>query len=274
MRRHRRFPLTSVIIVLLLIASVVYLSYLDVDAPRRSLSQVGDAVSTLARGLGLIGQTSDADSILSFSGWTPQVAEDAMPLLVNADHPLPDTYQPANLVRMLDHCDTSIVLIKEDDMQGDQTAVAALMEMLTAAVSQGLTNWQVSDGYRSTAYQQQVWDNAVEKYIAGGLTVEQAQSATAKSVARPGCSEHHTGLAFDITVPGESFPLTEQSRWLAANCWQYGFIIRYTEDNVAVTGINPEPWHIRYVGPSHAKLMRENGWALEEYTAQVEDATV
>ena len=86
-----------------------------------------------------------------------------------------------------------------------------------------------------------------------------------------GCSEHHTGLAFDMTVPGTSaFVGTKQCTWLHANCWDYGFIIRYTDDKQDITGFMGEEWHIRYVGKEHSLNMKDSGLCLEEYLQYVQ----
>lgn len=280
-RRDRRFPVKSAIVVFLLLGVVLYLSYMDVDVPARAISQVGQAVTQLGSTLGLIGseqlpqgdsggQQQPMQSFIFAPGHEPTQAPEPvqMPLLVNGDNPLPERYSPTDLVLMRAYCDESVVYIKGSEIEGDRTAVDALMAMFRAAIADGLGDWQISAGYRSVSYQQTVWDNQVYKYRQDGLSREKAETATAKYVAKPGCSEHHTGLAFDVTVPGESFPLTKQSKWLAENCWDYGFIIRYTEEKVDLTGINAEPWHVRYVGQPHAQIMRDNNWCLEEYIAQ------
>lgn len=286
MKRNRRFPLTSVLVALLLAAAVIYLSYLDVDVPRRALSQVRSAAAQL--GDSLLGIVRAEGGGLTFSVPQQPVEEPAqggilftteeatsapvqaaaMPLLVNEANPVPEGYAPTGLVRMRDYCDSSVVYIKGSDIEGEREAVDALMQMLRAAIAQGVGNWQISAGYRSVTYQQTLWDNQVYEYRQQGLSGAKAREATAKYVAVPGASEHHTGLAFDVTVPGESFPLTEQSRWLTENCWDYGFIIRYTEEKQPITGINAEPWHIRYVGQPHAVMMRDGNLCLEEYLGQ------
>lgn len=190
---------------------------------------------------------------------------DGLPLLVNRDSPLPDDYQPQQLVNMRDYCDSSIVSIKGSEIEGEQIAVDALLAMLTQAQSEGLTSWQISAGYRSVAYQQKLFDDKVYSYRQQGMTGAQARSAARKLVADPGCSEHHTGLAFDITVPGTSFGGTKQAKWLEEHCWEWGFILRYPADKTAITGITNEPWHFRYVGVDAAMEMRETGECLEEY---------
>lgn len=196
---------------------------------------------------------------------TEAPAADGLPLLVNRDSPLPDDYQPQQLVNMRDYCDSSIVSIKGSEIEGEQIAVDALLAMLMQAQSEGLTSWQISAGYRSVAYQQKLFDDKVYSYRQQGMTGAQARSAARKLVADPGCSEHHTGLAFDITVPGTSFGGTKQAKWLEEHCWEWGFILRYPADKTAITGITNEPWHFRYVGVDASMEMRETGECLEEY---------
>lgn len=197
------------------------------------------------------------------------VRSDGMPLLVNRDTPMPDGYQPQELVDMSTYCDSSIVKIKYTGTQAERVAVDALMTMLKAAHAQGVAVWQVSAAYRSEAYQQQLFDEQVQDYMdSNGLSYDDAVSATRLTVMEPGYSEHHTGLAFDITVPGVAFKGTEQADWLAENCWQYGFVIRYASDKEDITGILAEPWHIRYVGAEHSIPMQQQNLCLEEYIAK------
>ena len=136
------------------------------------------------------------------------------------------------------------------------------------AEADGVTGWQISAGYRSYDYQQQLFDEQVAEYRAEGFTQEKAVSATRNTVADPGASEHHTGLAFDITVAGTIFKGTEQQIWLHEHCWDYGFIVRYQEDKEKITGFLAECWHIRYVGLPHSTEMRDRNLCLEEYLGE------
>lgn len=166
---------------------------------------------------------------------------------------------------MREYCDPGVVKIKGSGIEGERVAVDALMEMLRAARADGVDNWQVSAGWRSIGYQQQLLDNKAAEYRANGFSSSKARSAALKTVAEPGTSEHHTGLAFDITVPGVSFKGTRQSDWISEHCWDFGFILRYAEDKEAVTGFVAEAWHFRYVGIEHALIMRDENLCLEEY---------
>ena len=204
-------------------------------------------------------------------GSEPWVRADGLPLLVNADHHLPASYQTSELVLMRTYCDTKIVTIKGSEIEGERVAVDALMTMLRAAHADGLTVWQISAGHRSISYQESLFNDYVYRYRQDGMTKSEAIAKTRQTVADPGASEHHTGLAFDVTVPGEQFSNTRQSLWLAQHCWEYGFIIRYPIDKVNITGISYEPWHIRYVGVEHSIRMRDEGLCLEEYIAKYGD---
>ena len=196
-----------------------------------------------------------------------QVLGGSLPLLVNRQYPIDDGFAPADLVNMSDYCDSSLVKIKYKDTMGVREAVDMLMEMLQAAKDDGVTNWQVSAAYRSIKDQQSIFDAKVQDYMdKNGLSRAKAVSATRKTVADPGTSEHHTGLAFDITVPNtSSFISTEQCKWLHRHCWDYGFVVRYQKDKEDITGFLAEAWHIRYVGKEHSAVMRDRNLCLEEY---------
>ena len=202
---------------------------------------------------------------------TPGLTESGMPILVNRQNLLPDDYQTVELINMYDYCDRDVVTIKGNGIEGERIAVDALMTMLRAAIADGISPWQVSAGYRTVAYQQKLFDNQVYEYMQNGLSRENAQSATRKTVADPGSSEHHLGLAFDITVPGVAFKGTKQANWMAEHCWEYGFILRYTEEKESITGFLAEPWHFRYVGVEHSLIMRDENLCLEEYLEKYGD---
>ncbi len=195
----------------------------------------------------------------------PGLMANGYPILVNDDNYIPDNYQTAYLVNMREYCDEGIVSIKGSEILGEKIAVDALLTMFQAAQTEGLDSWQVSAGHRTIEYQQQLFDERVYALRQEGYSGQQARAKVRQTVADPGSSEHHTGLAFDITVKGEQFSNTPQSLWLAKHCWEYGFIIRYPADKTTITGISYEPWHIRYVGTAHSLVMRDENLCLEEY---------
>ncbi|MCQ2455761.1 MAG: D-alanyl-D-alanine carboxypeptidase family protein [Clostridia bacterium] len=169
----------------------------------------------------------------------PKPTESAEPtyidgvLVVNKTYRLPETYNPGV----------------------DPTARAALDEMFAAASNEGLFYWIVSD-FRS-------YDFQIEVY--GNYCAENGKDVADTFSARPGHSEHQTGLAFDLNSCYQSFGDTPEGQWLAANSWKYGFIIRYPAGKEAVTGFIYEPWHVRYLGRDAAKKVYDSGLCLEEY---------
>lgn len=141
-----------------------------------------------------------------------------------------------------------------------QEAAAALQEMVTAASTQRLSIQPLS-GYRSYQTQQVVYSREVATY---GQAVADTQSA------KPGHSEHQTGLSMDVGGGGcgieDCFGSTAEGKWVAANAHTYGFIIRYPEGKQSVTGYRYEPWHVRYVGKElAAEMKRTNTSTLEEF---------
>lgn len=196
----------------------------------------------------------------------PGLTADGFPILVNDDHHIPEDYQTSYLVNMKDYCDASLVRVKGSEILGEKYAVDALLILLRDANAAGYKNWQVNAGYRTVAYQQQLFDERVYAYRQEGLTGQQARAKVRQTVADPGTSEHHTGLAFDVAVTGEaSFGATKHAIWLREHCWEYGFILRYPADKAHITKISHEPWHIRYVGTAHSLIMRDENLCLEEY---------
>lgn len=134
-------------------------------------------------------------------------------------------------------------------------AQAALSSMFADAAKEGLSLW-IKSGVRT--YADQKWQY--------NLYVERDGKALADTYsARPGHSEHQTGLAFDLNSLYKSFGNTAEGIWLAANCYKYGFIIRYPAGKEHLTGYMYEPWHVRYVGVDHATAIAESGLCLEEY---------
>ncbi len=170
-------------------------------------------------------------------------------VVVNKTRPLqPKNYAPGDLVAV------------GGGQKMRAEAASALSQLTAGAQAAGYTIRPLS-GYRSYTTQVSVYNNEVRTY---GQAVADTQSA------RPGTSEHQTGLAIDVGGGGcgieDCFSNTAEGRWLAANAHTYGFIIRYPQGKMSVTGYRYEPWHIRYVGVSVANDMHAKGiMTLEEY---------
>ena len=188
-------------------------------------------------------------------------------LLVNRKNTLEKGFVPTDLVSIEGVIPSDVVKVKYKGTKANRTAVQALSRMLSDAVAQGIGDWQISSAYRSYSEQQKLVDNSVNSYRKNNpsWSRERCLSATYQTVAPAGTSEHQTGLAFDVTVPGVSFTGTAQQKWLHKHCHEYGFVVRFTEDKQSITGFLAESWHIRYVGEQVAQVMTDNHWCLEEY---------
>ena len=131
----------------------------------------------------------------------------------------------------------------------------AFNAMAAAAAKEGLT-LTVKSGYRSYSTQQSLYDNYVAR---DGKVAADTYSA------RPGHSEHQTGLAIDINKASDEFTNTPEAKWLAEHCWEYGFILRYPEGKESITGYKYESWHFRYVGTPQLAMKIKAAGSLEEY---------
>ena len=172
-------------------------------------------------------------------------------LLCNRWNPIPDDYQ--------------MNLVKIGNFKLDASCYDAMLEMMDAAKADGITV-KLNSTYRSKATQQSMWETRRKKYMGQGMTLEEADEYIGRSVAVPGTSEHQTGLAADITGSQKLYD------WLAENSWKYGFILRYPDNKIDITGIIFEPWHFRYVGKAFAKEVFDSGLCLEEYLTELEKA--
>lgn len=139
-------------------------------------------------------------------------------------------------------------------------------EMVEAAGAEGI-DFVMTTAYRAYGMQSALWENALSRYGS-----EEAANAV---VAKPGESEHQSGLGVDVSSAENNYQLTEAfgeteaGRWIVENGAEYGFIIRYPADKVDITGYDNEPWHLRYVGKTAAREITAQGLALEEYVEQL-----
>lgn len=179
-------------------------------------------------------------------------------VLVNKELSLPTDYVPADLVVPdvffnLDYFD--------EKKQMREEAAEALEELFQAAGTENLSLCAIS-GYRSYDRQSEIFSKNI---------LSQGIDHTLQYSAKPGNSEHQTGLSIDLSTKSiqykliDSFDDTPEGIWLAENAYTYGYIIRYPEDKVDITGYSYEPWHIRYVGKALALYLFDNNLTLEEY---------
>lgn len=173
--------------------------------------------------------------------------------IINIKYPLPDSYAP-----------TLSNAINGSNIQLDSRVSERYAEMYAAAKLSGCVLTPYS-GYHSYALQETNYNRKVNFYVNQGISAEEANQKASAQVLPAGCSEHNAGLAMDIVSASSDFINTKEYKWLCENAHNYGFILRYPEDKTAITGMNFEPWHWRYVGTQAAKEMKEKNQCLEEY---------
>lgn len=155
-------------------------------------------------------------------------------MVVNKKHGLPANYAP----------------------QENAEAGAKIRQLIADMQRQGYAISSSYSGYRSYTYQSSLYNNYVNSY---------GQAQADRFSARPGYSEHQTGMAFDLKHSnGTLVETTPEVNWIAAHAHEYGFIVRYPSGKESATGYMPEPWHLRYVG-DQASAIYASGLTLEEY---------
>lgn len=181
----------------------------------------------------------------------PDKDMDGSLFLINREHSVSENFVPK----------TRQVIAAGLHQSMREEAATALEEMFAAAKKAGKPLSVVS-GYRSYSKQSTIYKRKVKS------TGSEAKAD--ELVARPGTSEHQIGLAMDIAKKSgsslnSSFGKSAEGKWVAENCWQFGFIIRYPEGFEEITGYSYEPWHVRYVGKELAKEIYESGLPMETF---------
>ena len=173
-------------------------------------------------------------------------------VLVNASHAVPEDWE----------CD---LMELSNGRKIDRRMYPELQQMFDDCRAAGI-KIKVNSGYRSYEDQKDILMDRYNKYKKQGMSTEEAQAETLKWVAYPGYSEHHTGIAVDITSSNtEECSNSRTWTWLRENCAKYGFIWRYPGEKTHITGISNEEWHFRYVGVEAATYIMEKGICFEEY---------
>lgn len=173
-------------------------------------------------------------------------------VLVNKQNKLSSDFVPENLV---------VANVRSDGEVRLEQETSKMLEKLFAKASEQGVNLFLVSGYRPYKYQSKIYENSLK--VCGA-------EYTNQYVAKPGASEHQTGLAADISSVNnreltEQFENTKEGQWLIKNAYDFGFILRYLKGKESITGYGYEPWHIRYVGKEVAKEIQNSGLTLEEY---------
>lgn len=157
----------------------------------------------------------------------------------------------------------------------DSRCYPMLQQMMDDCRADGLTPY-ICASYRTMKKQKALFADKVKRVLLEGCPKDEAEDEAAKTVARPGTSEHQLGLALDIVDADDPQLETWQEdtpvqQWLMKNSWKYGFVLRYPPEKSSITGIIYEPWHYRYVGRQAAEEMHNKGLCLEEYLKEREE---
>ena len=199
-----------------------------------------------------------------------EVSDDVL-VLVNKEYHVTKDYYPDDMIsfpRFVPGVGT------DETHQLRKVAAVALDKMFNAAAEEGI-NLLMRTGFRSYEYQDSLYNSYVQNH---------GEEEANKFSAKPGESEHQTGLAADLAGESQGYILsdyfgdTPEGKWVKENCYKYGFILRYTDGTLNTvgehTGYIYEAWHVRYVGKEVAEIMHANpNWTLEQYLEEVHNPT-
>ncbi len=186
-------------------------------------------------------------------------------ILINKQNTIGQNYEPERLVDVPDEYRGG----KKERL--DEIAEKALEAMMLDMRSAGVSDCYVTSSYRTYDDQERLFNNYIKNEMNKGYSKEEAKQRANMYSARGTESEHRTGLCLDFTTASvggaveEIFEGTAAFAWLSENAWKYGFILRYPEDKVDITGYDYEPWHYRFVGLEHSAAIYQTGLSLEEY---------
>lgn len=241
-KNKTRFTI-SIIVLLVLIIAIACILFLSVKKAI-GIGTDGNAVSRI-------------DKIADIaSGEIVDKSSEYM-VLVNKKHGVKEDYRPDDLISVKAAADGR----KPEYQMLRKAAAEAFDELVEAAANDGYTI-KITTGYRPYSFQKELYDKTVR---------ENGKAYASKYSAKPGYSEHQTGLAADVSSPSVQYKLLEkygetpEGKWIAENAHKFGFIIRYKDGTQEITGYEYEPWHIRYVGKIPAGYIYDKQITLEEY---------
>ncbi|MTD31170.1 D-alanyl-D-alanine carboxypeptidase family protein [Planomicrobium sp. YIM 101495] len=176
-------------------------------------------------------------------------------LLVNQDYPvLPESIR-TDVIDVLPQSEwTDGYALLSEDIQLSEDLVKRFSEMVAVAKQDGIDNFLLTSGFRSFEEQEVLFAEMGADYA-----------------LPPGYSEHNLGLSLDVSSTEMLMEVAPEGRWVADHAWEFGFVVRYPADKTEITGIQYEPWHLRYVGLPHSAIMKEKNFVLEEYLAYLKE---
>ncbi|KKO55185.1 M15 family metallopeptidase [Paenibacillus sp. DMB20] len=170
-------------------------------------------------------------------------------VLVNKEHPVHPESVPSDIVRLFEDRElTEGYALLDNTIRLSGSVARSFSEMIDAAARKGIHRFRISSGYRDVSEQERLYREKGADYALPA-----------------GHSEHNLGLSLDIGSTAGAIDRTPEGEWLLKNAWKHGFVLRYPPDKTAITGIEYEPWHFRYVGLPHSVIMKDRNFTLEEY---------
>lgn len=176
-------------------------------------------------------------------------------VLVNQTHPLRGGSAPADIVNVYKSREyAGRFALLDGSIELPESLLGRFAEMVEAAAKDGVDHFMISSGYRDDEAQQALYEEKGSDYALPA-----------------GHSEHNLGLSLDIGSTLKEMDKAPEGKWLKNNAWKHGFILRYPKDKTAITGIQYEPWHFRYVGLPHSEIMHRMDFTLEQYLTYLQD---
>lgn len=176
-------------------------------------------------------------------------------VLVNQTHPLRGGSVPADIVNVYESREyAGRFALLDGSIQLPESLLGRFAEMVEAAGKDGVDHFMISSGYRDDEAQQALYEEKGSDYALPA-----------------GHSEHNLGLSLDVGSTLKEMDKAPEGKWLKNNAWKHGFILRYPKDKTAITGIQYEPWHFRYVGLPHSEIMHRLDFTLEQYLTYLQD---
>lgn len=170
-------------------------------------------------------------------------------LLVNSEYPVHPESIKSDVIKLSAHNElTEGYGLLDSKIYLSESVAREFSEMIAAAKKEGVHNFSITSGFRDFDEQSTLYREMGSSYALPA-----------------GYSEHNLGLSLDVGSTQMKMANAPEGKWIEENAWKYGFILRYPKDKTEITGIQYEPWHIRYVGLPHSAIMEEKNFVLEEY---------
>ncbi|MFS0673456.1 VanY-A/VanY-F/VanY-M family D-Ala-D-Ala carboxypeptidase [Ornithinibacillus sp. 179-J 7C1 HS] len=237
------------LIVLLVCGCVVFINYGSIFEPKVDIN-----VEVVEYENAKVEDSGTADNTQKIKITKEQIYQGNL-LLVNSEYPVRKEGVKSDVVNLFKRNELvkGYGVLYNDTYLSEDIALE-FSEMIAAAEKDGVDNFWITSGYRS-------FDEQKELY----------QEMGSNAALPAGYSEHNLGLSLDVGTTQTTMAKAPEGEWIENNAWKFGFILRYPEDKSDITGIQYEPWHIRYVGLPHSAIMKKKNFVLEEYLDYLEE---